>query len=82
MNSINAIEEREKRDSSFISGKISIEVLRQMTLYDEVETTTIEGFVITDNGIGFTEINMKSLWNQIPHTRLNLGAKASVASHG
>ncbi|MGE5606368.1 MAG: ATP-binding protein, partial [Bacteroidota bacterium] len=75
VNSINAIEERHKSDSNFILGKISIEILRQRTLFDESDTTTVEGFVITDNGIGFTEANMQSFMESDSAYKAEIGGK-------
>ncbi len=75
VNSINAIEERYRNDSSFNSGKIRIEVLRQRTLFDEADTTTVDGFIITDNGIGFTEANMQSFMESDSAYKAEIGGK-------
>lgn len=75
VNSINAIEERHKKDPSFVSGKIIIEVLRYRTLLDESDINTIDGFKITDNGIGFTNENMQSFMESDSAYKAEIGGK-------
>jgi hypothetical protein len=55
MNSIQSIQER--RPS--VSGQISIEIHRECSLLD-TENGLVEGFTITDNGIGLTDDNFDS----------------------
>ena len=59
VNSINAIDERSEKYGDF-QGKITIEVVRERTLLSESDSNTVSGFIVTDNGIGFDDDNMKS----------------------
>ena len=61
VNSLHSIYERKQGDPDFQNGRIIIDVIRteQMSL-DDTELSAVEGFAITDNGIGFTERNMQS----------------------
>lgn len=59
VNSINSIDERQKKYGIF-SGKIEIEVLRDSTLFSDSDENTVRVFCVSDNGIGFTEENMVS----------------------
>lgn len=74
VNSIHAIEERKKEDKSFNDGKISIDILRapQMSLLNELN---VESFIVTDNGIGFTERNMQSFFESDSTYKASIGGK-------
>lgn len=76
VNSLHAIEERKSNDSSFEQGRITIDVIRsqQMTMND-TELSVIEGFAITDNGIGFTERNMESFLESDSTYKAEIGGK-------
>lgn len=65
VNSLHAIEERKREDPSFQSGKISIALLRDEQQSFIGELPTIEGFTISDNGIGFNDRNMSHFPNRI-----------------
>ena len=74
VNSINAIEERTQKIGSF-SGQIEIEVIRDATLFGEADNTTICGFIIKDNGIGFNEENMESFMEADSEYKIAIGGK-------
>lgn len=74
VNSINAIDERRKADKS-IAGDIRIEVVRDRTLFSESDANTVNGFRITDNGIGFNEANMASFMEADSEYKLAVGGK-------
>jgi hypothetical protein len=59
VNSIHAIEARKKTDTSFNDGTIKISVIRSLQT-DMEGLSQIDGFIIEDNGIGFTDANMES----------------------
>ena len=64
VNSIYAIEERQQNDDK-VNGYINIEIIREPQMRVQTEgidssINDITGFVVTDNGIGFDENNMKS----------------------
>ena len=74
VNSINAISEL-KNYSQDQKGKIEIEVLRDQTLLSELESNTIRGFCIRDNGIGFNEANMASFMEADSEYKISIGGK-------
>lgn len=74
VNSINAIDERRKIDSS-IQGKIKIEVVRERTLLSESDENTISGFIICDNGVGFNDDNMTSFMEADSEYKYSIGGK-------
>ncbi len=74
VNSINAIDERKTKQGSF-EGKIEIKVIRDRTLLDENDTTTLRGFRVSDNGIGFDEENMASFMEADSEHKLEIGGK-------
>ena len=57
VNSLQAIEERQKSDS--FEGKILIKIDREETLSEDI-LGKIDNITITDNGIGFDEKNFTS----------------------
>ena len=73
VNSIHAIEERRRNDSTFTTGAIEVNVIReaQGSLLDSM----IESFEISDNGIGFTERNMKSFLESDSTHKSEIGGK-------
>lgn len=77
VNSLHAIEERRKKDGSFKDGKIYINVIRsaQESLFKDTELSPIEGFIINDNGIGFTERNMQSFLESDSTYKADIGGK-------
>lgn len=77
VNSIHAIEERREIDDSFNDGKIVIEIIRstQMSLFKNSELPPIKGFKVNDNGIGFTERNMKSFLESDSTYKASIGGK-------
>ena len=74
VNSINAIDERRKKDISFM-GKIEIEIIREHTLISNSDNETINGFCIKDNGIGFDDNNMSSFMEADSEYKINMGGK-------
>lgn len=77
VNSLHAIEERKKDDTNFSDGYIKIEVMRceEQTSLDGAEIAPIKGFIITDNGIGFTERNMESFLESDSTYKAGIGGK-------
>lgn len=75
VNSLHAIEERKREDPSFQSGKISIALLRDEQQSFIGELPTIEGFTISDNGIGFNDRNMESFSESDSAYKSNIGGK-------
>lgn len=75
VNSLHAIEERKSLDSSYQNGKIIIDVIRskQVTMKDEL--SPVESFIVTDNGVGFTEQNMKSFLESDSTYKAQIGGK-------
>ena len=74
VNSINAIDERKKTDST-VKGIIDIEVLRENSLFAQSDENNVIGFRIIDNGIGFNEDNMKSFMEADSDYKLAIGGK-------
>ena len=74
VNSINAIEERRSKQGS-IKGIIEIKVMRESTLFAEVDKDTVAGFCIYDNGIGFNEDNMSSFMEADSEYKMKIGGK-------
>ena len=74
VNSINAIDERRRIENDF-DGQIDIEVLRDETLFSDFDKSTVLGFKIIDNGIGFTEENMRSFMEADSDYKLRIGGK-------
>lgn len=74
VNSINAIDERRAKYGPF-EGKIEVKVIRDRTLLAENDTTTLRGFRVTDNGIGFDEENMASFMEADSEHKLSIGGK-------
>ena len=75
VNSLHAIEERRTKDASFKEGRITIDVIRSESLFKDTELSPIEGFVIIDNGIGFTERNMQSFLESDSTYKADIGGK-------
>lgn len=77
VNSIHAIEERKLADEEFKGGKIIIDVIRsqQMSLLNDGELSPVEGFTITDNGVGFNERNMQSFLESDSTYKASIGGK-------
>lgn len=79
VNAIHSIEERHLADKSFLNGRIVIEIIRsqQLTIstIDTSELSPIEGFKITDNGIGFNERNMQSFLESDSTYKAEIGGK-------
>lgn len=77
VNSIHAIDERSHAEPMFSSknGKIIIEIIRDDTLFPNYEKGAINGFNITDNGIGFTEENMASFMESDSLYKEKIGGK-------
>ena len=74
VNSINSIEERRKEDKSVL-GKIDIEVIRERTILSDSDQNTVNGFIITDDGIGFNEANMTSFMEADSEHKIKIGGK-------
>ncbi|MDR0918617.1 MAG: ATP-binding protein, partial [Oscillospiraceae bacterium] len=76
VNSIHAIEERRKSDEKFTEGYIAVRAIRaqQLTL-DFTDLPEIIGFEVTDNGIGFTEENMRSFLESDSTHKAEIGGK-------
>lgn len=77
VNAIHAINERRLADSSFLNGRIIIEIIRspQLAIPEVIELSPIEDFKITDNGIGFNERNMQSFLESDSTYKAELGGK-------
>ncbi len=67
MNSIHAIEERFGKNK-FGEGKIDVEIMR-----DENGGTI--GFIVTDNGVGFNDVNLESFKKMDSQKKATLGGK-------
>lgn len=79
VNSIYAIEERQQNEDK-IKGYINIEIIREPQMRVQTEgidssINDITGFVITDNGVGFDENNMKSFLQSDSTYRAEKGGK-------
>ena len=79
VNSIYAIEERQQNDDK-VNGYINIEIIREPQMRVQTEgidssINDITGFVVTDNGIGFDENNMKSFLQSDSTYRAEKGGK-------
>ncbi len=68
MNSIHAIEERFGKDG-VTKGKIDVKIMR-----DDENDQTI-GFIVTDNGIGFNDVNLESFKKMDSQKKAELGGK-------
>ena len=76
VNSIYAIQERQKKDS--FQGKITIHIVRvPQEVLEGVDKSIneITGFIITDNGVGFDENNMRSFLQSDSTYRADKGGK-------
>lgn len=76
VNSIYAIQERQKKDS--FQGKITIHIVRvPQEVLEGVDKSIneITGFIITDNGAGFDENNMRSFLQSDSTYRADKGGK-------
>ena len=74
VNSINAIDERAKNQGDY-QGIIEIEILRENTLFGNSDNSTVCGFCVRDNGIGFNEENMNSFMEADSEYKLAIGGK-------
>lgn len=79
VNSIYAIEERQQNEEK-INGYINIEIIREpqmrvQTVGIDSSINDITGFVVTDNGVGFDENNMKSFLQSDSTYRAEKGGK-------
>ncbi len=74
VNAINAIEERADNQGSF-QGKVDIEVFRDRTLFADSDKSTVRGFRVQDNGIGFDEHNMTSFMEADSEYKIAIGGK-------
>ena len=79
VNSIYAIEERQQNEDK-IKGYINIEIIREPQMRVQTEgidssINDITGFVVTDNGVGFDENNMKSFLQSDSTYRAEKGGK-------
>lgn len=70
---VNAIQSIEQANNS--NGKISIEVIRSSQETLENSESEVEGFKITDNGIGFTDKNRDSFDTLYTDNKINEGGK-------
>lgn len=79
VNSIYAIEERQEKEA--FKGHIDIKIVREPQMYiQQVEgvdnsVNEINGFIVTDNGIGLDENNMRSFLQSDSTYRANKGGK-------
>ena len=79
VNSIYAIEERQEKEA--FKGHIDIKIVREPQMYiQQVEgvdnsVNEITGFIVTDNGIGLDENNMRSFLQSDSTYRANKGGK-------
>ena len=74
VNAINAIDERANKQGTF-QGKVEIEVIRDSTLFADSDKTTVRGFRVQDNGIGFDEANMASFMEADSEYKIAIGGK-------
>ena len=74
VNAINAIDERANNQGTF-QGKVEIEVIRDSTLFADSDKTTVRGFRVQDNGIGFDEANMASFMEADSEYKIAIGGK-------
>ena len=79
VNSIYAIEERQQIEND-VDGYINIQIVREAQMRVQTEgidssINDITGFVVTDNGIGFDENNMKSFLQSDSTYRAEKGGK-------
>lgn len=76
VNSLHAIEERNKQDEGYINSFIDIEIIRNTEPNLFVgDLAPIEGFIIRDNGIGFNERNMQSFLESDSAYKASIGGK-------
>lgn len=77
VNSIHAISARRTDEEAFTDGRILIDIIRsqQVPLLSESELLPIEGFIVTDNGIGFNEDNMNSFLESDSTYKADIGGK-------
>lgn len=74
VNAINAIDERANKQGTF-QGKVEIEAIRDSTLFADSDKTTVRGFRVQDNGIGFDEANMASFMEADSEYKIAIGGK-------
>lgn len=79
VNSIYAIEERQQNENDF-DGYINVQIVREPQMRVQAEgidssINDITGFVVTDNGIGFDDNNMKSFLQSDSTYRAEKGGK-------
>lgn len=79
VNSIYAIEERQQKEEN-VDGYINVRIVREPQIRVRAEgidssINDITGFVVTDNGIGFDENNMKSFLQSDSTYRAEKGGK-------
>lgn len=75
VNSLHSIEERRSEDALFKDGRVTINVIRSPQLSLSKEFLPIEGFIVTDNGIGFTERNIQSFLESDSTYKAKIGGK-------
>lgn len=71
VNSIQSIEER----GNLISGEIEVAIIREQDILDNSIDAPISDFVITDNGIGFDDVNFDSFQTSDSNHKEALGGK-------
>ena len=75
VNSLHAIEERRKEEPNF-NGCIQIKIVRTSQISSNSdEISSVEGFEIVDNGIGFTKENMDSFFESDSTYKSKIGGK-------
>jgi len=76
VNSLHAVEARRKNNPAISNGCIKIKILRtQQELIDANDVPSVDGFEISDNGIGFTEQNMTSFLESDSAYKASIGGK-------
>jgi hypothetical protein len=75
VNSLHAVEERRGQDASFKGGNIDIAVVRSQQMSLSNERAPITGFIVSDDGIGFTERNMNSFMDSDSTYKEKIGGK-------
>lgn len=77
INSLHAIEERKKSDSTFTDGHITIKIVRdeQLIIDGSNVAPPISGFEISDNGVGFNEPNFDSFLQSDSTYKESFGGK-------
>ena len=77
VNSIHAIEDRQKADANFVNGEITIQIVRsgEEQLFSDTQQAPVSGFIVSDNGVGFNSDNMHSFMESDSDYKAETGGK-------